>query len=268
MRSYIAEKMACLVPDLQLSDETRNQYLKEAFYSKTDVTNYLRILHETNDYMDINDILKHIEISKDSYFNYKKEDELTENMISQNTYFTLKFFNGEFNDVFDNNMNGQQISDCDYTLMTSKIILFCLLLNKNESLGCGCSYICDYIISKSHFDVDCYQKAINRIYFYDNKGLFMSCFNHWKEFIHLSKQQEEKYLNKIEIYISQSAEYIMKSKYRDDYNQCAAIIAAFGEVKESRGFINGKQLVMNEYGKKYHHVSALVKELKLFGMND
>lgn len=61
---------------------------------------------------------------------------------------------------------------------------------------------------------------------------------------------------------------IMDGNYRKYYGECAAYIAALGEVKESRGEIGGRQKVMAEYKALYSRRSAFHKELRAFGMQD
>ena len=57
----------------------------------------------------------------------------------------------------------------------------------------------------------------------------------------------------------------MSANRRNYYGECAAFIAALGEVKESRGEANGKQRYMTYYKDKYPRRSAFRAEMKAFG---
>ena len=61
-------------------------------------------------------------------------------------------------------------------------------------------------------------------------------------------------------------EGIMEESRRNYYYECAAYIAALGEVCESRGEVGGKQRVLSEYQSKYSRRRAFHRELKAFGI--
>lgn len=58
----------------------------------------------------------------------------------------------------------------------------------------------------------------------------------------------------------------MENNRRNYYNECAAFIAALGEVKESLGERNGKSMLMNEYKTAYPRRRSFHEELRRFGM--
>lgn len=59
---------------------------------------------------------------------------------------------------------------------------------------------------------------------------------------------------------------IMESNRRNYYGECAAFIAALGEVKESRGEWNVKANLMEYYKTMYSRRRAFHEELRKFGM--
>jgi len=58
---------------------------------------------------------------------------------------------------------------------------------------------------------------------------------------------------------------IMEANRRNYYGECAAFIAALGEVKESLGETDAKQKLMTSYKEKYPRRSAFRAEMKFYG---
>lgn len=61
---------------------------------------------------------------------------------------------------------------------------------------------------------------------------------------------------------------IMDANRRNYYGECAAYIAALGEVLESMGDMNAKQRLMTSYKDKYSRRSAFREELRRYGWID
>lgn len=76
---------------------------------------------------------------------------------------------------------------------------------------------------------------------------------------------EEKALEKIEKLLETRTEGIMSANRRNYYGECAAYIAALGEVRESRGEHGAKQSLMTSYKNRYSRRNAFRAEMKRFG---
>lgn len=63
-------------------------------------------------------------------------------------------------------------------------------------------------------------------------------------------------------------EGIMNANRRNYYGECAAYIAALGEVRESMGETGAKQRLMNSYRDKYSRRSAFREEMRHYGWTD
>lgn len=61
---------------------------------------------------------------------------------------------------------------------------------------------------------------------------------------------------------------IMDANRRNYYGECAAYIAALGEVRESMGEINAKQKIMTSYKDNYSRRSAFREEMRNYGWID
>lgn len=55
----------------------------------------------------------------------------------------------------------------------------------------------------------------------------------------------------IDSLIEKRTKAIMEAQHRAYYEECADFIAAYGEVKESRGEENARTLIMEKYKNKY-----------------
>ena len=60
----------------------------------------------------------------------------------------------------------------------------------------------------------------------------------------------------------------MDGNHRKYYNECAAFIAAVGEVKEICGEKNAKADLMEKYRSLYSRRRAFHEELRAYGMKD
>lgn len=60
----------------------------------------------------------------------------------------------------------------------------------------------------------------------------------------------------------------MEHNRRNYYGECAAFVAALGEVEESRGEPGAKKRIMEEYRSAYSRRTAFHQELRAFGMED
>ena len=63
-------------------------------------------------------------------------------------------------------------------------------------------------------------------------------------------------------------EGIMDANRRNYYGDCAAYIAALGEVRESMGEMGAKQRLMTSYKDKYSRRSAFREEMRNYGWKD
>ena len=72
-------------------------------------------------------------------------------------------------------------------------------------------------------------------------------------------------IKKIADLLKKRVEGIMDANRRNYYGECAAYIAALGEVQESAGESGAKQRLMTSYKDKYFRRNAFRAELKNYG---
>lgn len=259
VRSSIAEITARLAAELNMLD-ARNQCWIEAYRSHTNITTYLRIVKESDIYTKVKKELRHIyqqvPVSNNrSIFSY----ETTENNMSEVTYLMLNFFTGNFEETILKARN----TDEDASMIRGCMIsAYLLLLYQNDKLKRGCRYMCSRIMRECQFAMKYYQNGLYKPTETDEIDLFWNCILKWKKTITLSKEQEKQFMLCIEDFISNYVASVLRNKDRNAYYICAAMVAALGEVNESRGEINGKQNIIKEYKSRYSRFSAFHKELK------
>lgn len=84
----------------------------------------------------------------------------------------------------------------------------------------------------------------------------------------MTESDQKIFLGWIEKLVEKRVDGIMEGNHRNYYHECAEYIAALGEVLESRGVINGKQILLLEYKQNYSRRSAFHRELRACGMKD
>lgn len=243
----------------------------EAYRSDTNPINFLRIAVNSKDYE------SHIDKLKTIYNRFSKkqpgrsvsdkDDELCENIIDDNTYYALLFFGGEFRHMVEKGMNVDYALGWSSTFMKCGIAFLLIYLFNGDKLSLGCDAMCSRVMDCIGFNKDEYLQGTETcIAEIDRKELFWDCFDKWKKHTSMEPTDREYILKRLDSWISMRVEGIMQSNRRRYYSECAAFIAALGEVNESLGIRNGKALIMKQYRKKYSRRSAFRAELKQFGM--
>lgn len=100
----------------------------------------------------------------------------------------------------------------------------------------------------------------------NDQELFWELFCKWKAEVSVPEKEAARWLKKIEQLISMRTAGIMEANCRNYYGECAAFIAALGEVKESRGIENARDAIMYSYKTEYSRRRAFHQELRNYGM--
>lgn len=98
-----------------------------------------------------------------------------------------------------------------------------------------------------------------------SKELFHDIFIQWKQITPMEQDVKESAIKKITSLLKKRTEGIMEANRRNYYGECAAFIAALGEVKESLGETNAKQKLMTSYKEKYSRRRAFHADMKVYG---
>ena len=269
-RSCIALLTAENALQIQKFDEAEQCWL-EAFRSETNCVNYLRICIESRDFSkyqkEITGIYTSVYEESRGKASYSLiSGETAENKLNSAGYYTLLFLDGQFQKVIEKGMNVKAPLGWSATFMKQGMALFMLYLFDGEELTAGLKKMCDMMVGNSGFSAEKYDQGLSQKKSDGNMALFWKCFYKWKKNIVISEQERLTIMKKLENWIEFRVEGIMQANRRNYYNECAAFVAALGEVKESWGEYNGKDRIMNEYKTKYSRRRLFHQELRTMGL--
>lgn len=259
----------------------------EAFRSDTRVVNYLRLLMECRDFSNVREAAAQIyretcsQLRKDSCF-LPTAGGGRENQVNPTQAYMLAFLGGEFDYVREGAMNATNSLGWSASFMKCGLAAFLLLLTEDGSLPQdaarqggelktmkpGAREMLRRIVAAVGFDKSEYEKGTLRLIEESNEGWFLTCWNHWKRTVPLSREQREALLGWAEGLVTKRVQGIMEGNHRNYYGECAAYIAALGEAREAGGEPNGKQATMAKYMEAYNRRSAFRQVMRGYGMQD
>lgn len=259
----------------------------EAFRSDTRVVNYLRLLMECRDFSNVREAAAQIyretcsQLRKDSYF-LPTAGGGRENQLNPTQAYLLAFLGGEFDYVRERAMNATNSLGWSASFMKCGLAAFLLLLTEDGSLPQdaaqqggelktmkpGAREMLRRIVAAVGFDKSEYEKGTLRLIEESNEGWFLTCWNHWKRTVPLSREQREALLGWAESLVTKRVQGIMEGNHRNYYGECAAYIAALGEAREAGGEPNGKQATMAKYMEAYNRRSSFRQVMRGYGMQD
>lgn len=250
-RSQIALLTAEYALGIHRTDEAEQCWV-EAFRSQKSPVNYLRIFNESRDYS-----------------RYEKEiKEICASMsrTESGSYYTILFLNGMFQGVLKSGMNVKKPLGWSHTFMKKGLRLFLLYLYRGrDELPAGLRRMCVGVVSDLAFSKETYCQGLKVSKGEDDCNLFWNCFCKWKERNEMPKEEQSEVMEQIEHLIEIRVDGIMEANRRNYYGECAAFIAACGEVKESWGERGGKQRFMDMHRQRYSRRSAFRQELQALG---
>ena len=223
----------------------------EAFRSEPVVINYMRLRFLSQNWPDYEE--KAILISKDSP---KKE---------RINYYTLMFWNGEFDQVMKSGMNVKEPLGWSFTFMKEGIAAFLLLLYQGKTLPAGLKAMREKFMYACEFKKDKFYVGTTSVSEDNDTELFWKLFNNWKDTGKVSGKEKTQWMKKMEYLITIRVDGIMEANRRNYYGECAAFIAAWGETLESLGEPNAKIRFMRKYKAKYPRRRAFIGELRNYG---
>lgn len=273
VRSRIALLMADIILN-EKSEVTRDveQCWLEAFRSDTRVVHYLRMMMECNDFsvwkeelQNINHNMLKKEKSRNIY-SYDKPTDLRENTVDIENAYLIALLNGEYKYVKDHGMNYKGALGWSSSYMKRGLAAFLMILMNIEELSEGGRAMISRIVSSIILTIGEYRQGTSAEI--NETDMEWFCFRRSK-LLHPMNESDQKILfGWIEKLVKKRVDGIMEGNHRNYYHECAEYIAALGEVLESRGVIDGKQIVMLEYKQNYFRRSAFHRELRTCGMKD
>lgn len=179
----------------------------------------------------------------------------------------LYFFEGRFDDLLNGFMKTDKGIGWSSTFMKEGIALMLLFLARDhKSSGVGLKEMIRRAIEACDFSTENFCKGTNIEKKENSTELFQEMFDQWREHIEITEAEQEEWLKRVGAWLSLRVEAIMNANRRNYYGECAAFVAALGEVKESRGRIGAKADIMEDYRMNYSRRRAFHDELRKYGM--
>ena len=194
--------------------------------------------------------------------------EREENRLDGNTVFLLGFLDGQFADVLDKGLNQSQALGWTGTFMKQGIALYLLYLYEGQWNGKGMAAMAEIVKSVMKFSSEEYRKGVCGLEKIGENELFCQLFLKWKSKIQMESDIRDRALKRITALLEKRTAGIMDANRRNYYGECAAYIAALGEVLESMGETNAKQRLMTSYKDQYPRRSAFRQEMRNYGWID
>lgn len=259
----------------KMNESTASEFCwLEAFRSDTSVVNYLRIRLLSRDWKQYEKQVK--QIYNEAYERTKKRSNANpayydgnaqrENTLYRDAYCAILFFEGDFECVLKEGMSEKKALGWSSTFMKEGLAMFLLLLSEGETLPSGLNAMLARAISGCGFRSGEFLNGTCLNEGTSDRELFWNLFCKWKAGVNVSEEDDAKWMKKMEQLISMRTAGIMEENRRNYYGECAAFIAAYGEVLESRGEKNAKAHIMENYKGEYFRRRAFHQELRAFGM--
>ena len=248
-----------------------------AFESDTSALNYLRVLlngcENEKKREELQKIFMKSSVHKsgDSFGMYERSyscSEREENRPDSNMVILLRFLDGQFEDVLNNGLNKSEALGWTGSFMKQGIALYLLYLHEGQWSGRGIAAMAEIAKSAMRFSAEEYKKGTCGFEGVGGNELFCQLFLKWKSIVQMDSDIRNCAIKRITALLEKRTEGIMGANRRNYYGECAAYIAALGEVRESMGEIGAKQRLMTSYKDKYSRRSAFREEMRNYGWRD
>ena len=196
------------------------------------------------------------------------EDVFGENRPDGNMILLLRFLSGQFADVLAKGLNKSEALGWTGSFMKQGIALYLLYLYEGQWSGKGIAAMVGMAKSAMKFSPEEYRKGVCGFEDTDESDLFCQVFLKWKSMAPMKSDIRDRALKSITALLEKRTAGIMDANRRNYYGECAAYIAALGEVLESTGEMGAKQRLMTSYKDKYPRRSTFREEMRNYGWID
>ena len=190
------------------------------------------------------------------------------NNPDKNMLLVLRFLDGQFAEVLDKGLNKSEALGWTRTFMKQGIALYLLYLYEGQWTGKGIAAMTEKAKSAMKFSAEEYRKGTCGLEGTEENDLFCQLFLQWKSMVQMSSDIRNRAIKRITAQLEKRTAGIMDANRRNYYGECAAYIAALGEVRESMGEMGAKQKLMTSYKAAYPRRSAFREEMRMYGWID
>ena len=194
--------------------------------------------------------------------------EREENKPNNNMILMLRFLDGQFAEVLDKGLHKSEALGWTGSFMKQGIALFLLCLYEGQWNGSGIAAMAEMAKSAMRFSTEEYRNGTCGLEGIGENDLFCHLFSQWKSIVPMSSDIRNQAIKRITVLLEKRTAGIMDANRRNYYGECAAYIAALGEVRESMGEMGAKQMLMTSYKDAYPRRSAFREEMRKYGWID
>ena len=194
--------------------------------------------------------------------------EREENKPNNNMVLMLRFLDGQFADVLDKGLHKSEVLGWTGTFIKQGIALFLIYLHEGRWNGKGIVAMAEIVKNAMRFSAIEYRKGACVPEEMDEDDLFSRLFLQWKSMVPMESDIRGRAVKRITALLEKRTAGIMDANRRNYYGECAAYIAALGEVRESMGEPGAKQRLMTSYKDAYPRRSAFWEEMRNYGWID
>ena len=227
----------------------------EAFRSSPTVVNYLRLRLQSQSWE------KYAQTARAIYMSYKG----FQNQWDNRSLAVIMFFDARFEEMMEKFMKPGNGIGWSSTFMKEGISLMLMLLNTGSADRPGMAAMREKAFVTCSFSANEYCLGTDLISGASDRAFFQECFEKWKSQIILPDNTYELWMKRIEQWTEVRVSAIMSANRRNYYGECAAFIAAAGEVQDDRKQ-GSKNLLMQQYKAGYSRRRAFHDELRRYGM--
>jgi len=280
MRSKVALKTAEYIIEANVNLALLEKCYFAAYESDTSALNYIRVLLNGYDTKEKREELQRIIIMlsvhkrSNSYHTFRincsdcSHSEREKNEPDSNMILLLRFLDGQFADVLAKGLNKSEALGWTGTFMKQGIALYLMYLYEGSWNGKGITAMAGIVKGAMSFSVEEYRKGTYKLDGTNEDDLFVKLFLKWKSIVQMEPDVRTCAIKKIAHLLEKRIAGIMSANRRNYYGECAAYIAALGEVQESLGEKGAKQRLMTSYKEKYFRRSAFREEMRNYGWKD
>ena len=271
MRSRVALKTAEFIIEANKNLSLLEKCYFAAYESDTSALNYFRALLNGYGTEEKREELRkvfmtvsmHKNVGSYDMFGRKRLHSATEeNNPDNNTILLLRFLDGQFAGVLADGLNKSEALGWSETFMKQGIALYLLYLYEGPWIRRGITAMAGIVKSAMSFSAEEYRKSTYKRNDTNENDLFYELFLKWKSVVQMEPDIRTCAMKRITGLLEKRIAGIMNGNYRNYYGECAAYIAALGEVQESLGETGAKQKLMTSYKDKYSRRSAFREEMR------
>ena len=95
-------------------------------------------------------------------------------------------------------------------------------------------------------------------------SIFWNYFQRWKKYFRMSEKEKSIFLSWAEEIVYSRTDAIVSGQHRRHYGEGAQLLALVAEIKEGMGELGAKQMIFQEYKKKFPRHSSFQAEMRSY----